>query len=186
MTDRPHRKIMLTYQFVKRLTTPFNEWPSYNTGVHDESGNLLVLEGQRTEQQEQSFNKFDLISLRLKKIMESIPGGNTRLASYAAAMMIINEKWEDKSESEKAVRYLNEQIAMTNLSEVKVAVSKLLQEETKKLALIEAKQFYVFEYIDPPAVMERKSEPQRALILLLSILLGGMLSVIYVLVKKYF
>ena len=100
MTDRPHRKIMLTYQFVKRLTTPFNEWPSYNTGVHDESGNLLVLEGQRTEQQEQSFNKFDLISLRLKKIMESIPGGNTRLASYAAAMMIINEKWEDKSESE--------------------------------------------------------------------------------------
>ena len=93
---------------------------------------------------------------------------------------------KDKSESEKAVRYLNEQIAMTNLSEVKVAVSKLLQEETKKLALIEAKQFYVFEYIDPPAVMERKSEPQRALILLLSILLGGMLSVIYVLVKKYF
>ena len=67
MTDRPHRKIMLTYQFVKRLTTPFNEWPSYNTGVHDESGNLLVLEGQRTEQQEQSFNKFDLICLRLKK-----------------------------------------------------------------------------------------------------------------------
>jgi hypothetical protein len=92
--------LMLTYQFVKRLTTPFNEWPSYNTGVHDESGNLLVLEGQRTEQQEQSFNKFDLICLRLKKIMESIPGGNTRLASYAAAMMIINEKWEDKSESE--------------------------------------------------------------------------------------
>ena len=93
---------------------------------------------------------------------------------------------KDKSESEKAVRYLNEQIAMTNLSEIKVAVSKLLQEETKKLALIEAKQFYVFEYIDPPAVMERKSEPQRALILLLSILLGGLLSVIYVLVKKYF
>ena len=101
-------------------------------------------------------------------------------------MTIIFFALKDKSESEKAVRYLNEQITMTNLSEVKVAVSKLLQEETKKLALIEAKQFYVFEYIDPPAVMERKSEPQRALILLLSILLGGMLSVIYVLVKKYF
>ena len=92
--------LMLTYQFVKRLTTPFNEWPSYNTGVHDESGNLLVLEGQRTEVQEQSFNKFDLISLRLKKILESIPEGNTRLASYAAAMMIVKENWEDKSESD--------------------------------------------------------------------------------------
>ena len=92
--------LMLTYQFVKRLTTPFNEWASYGTGVHDEAGNLLVLEGQRTEQQEQSFNKFDLISLRLKKILESIPEGNTRLASYAAAMMIIKERWEDKSESD--------------------------------------------------------------------------------------
>ena len=112
------------------------------------------------------------------------------LAKKWAELMISEVNYfyrqKDKSESEKAVRYLNEQIAMTNLSEVKVAVSKLLQEETKKLALIEAKQFYVFEYIDPPAVMERKSEPQRALILLLSILLGGMLSVIYVLVKKYF
>ena len=112
------------------------------------------------------------------------------LAKEWAELMISEVNYfyrqKDKSESEKAVRYLNEQIAMTNLSEVKVAVSKLLQEETKKLALIEAKQFYVFEYIDPPAVMERKSEPQRALILLLSILLGGMLSVIYVLVKKYF
>ena len=56
---------------------------------------------------------------------------------------------KDKSESEKAVRYLNEQIAMTNLSEIKVAVSKLLQEETKKLALIEAKQFMFLSILIP-------------------------------------
>ena len=47
---------------------------------------------------------------------------------------------KDKSESEKSVSYLNKQIAMTNLSEVKEAVSKLLQEETKKLSLIEARE----------------------------------------------
>ena len=46
---------------------------------------------------------------------------------------------------------------MSGLSEIKQALAKLLQEETKKLALIEAKEFYVFDYIDPPVVMETKS-----------------------------
>ena len=92
--------LMLTYQFIKRLATPFNEWPSYQTGVHDEDGKIEITESKRTAEQNDSFNKFDLVSLRLKKIMESIPGGNTRLASYAAAMMLIKEDWEDKTESE--------------------------------------------------------------------------------------
>ena len=92
---------------------------------------------------------------------------------------------KDKLESEKAVSYLNQQIVMANLSETKEAIAKLLQEETKKLTLIEAKKFYVFEYVDPPAVMERKSEPSRASICILFALLGGMLSIILVLIHHY-
>ena len=92
---------------------------------------------------------------------------------------------KDKQESEKAVSYLNKQIAMTNLSEIKEAIAKLLQEETKKLTLIEAKKFYVFDYVDPPAVMERKSEPSRASLCILIALLGGMLSIILVLIQHY-
>lgn len=93
---------------------------------------------------------------------------------------------KDKLESEKAVKYLNQQIASTNLSEVKEAVAELLKEETKKLALIEAKQLYVFEYIDPPAVMEIKSEPDRASICILIALVGGLLSIFLVLLEHYF
>ena len=93
---------------------------------------------------------------------------------------------KDRLQSEKAVSFLNKQIAMTNLSEVKEAISVLLQEETKKLALIEANQLYVYDYIDPPAVMEKKSEPNRAFIVIFIALLGGMLSVIFVLIKHYF
>ena len=84
------------------------------------------------------------------------------------AELVINEvnafyRQKDKSESEKAVSYLNQQISMTGLSEIKQVIAQLLQEETKKLTLIEANQYYVFDYIDPPAVMEKKSEPKRAL-----------------------
>lgn len=92
---------------------------------------------------------------------------------------------KDKLESEKAVSYLNQQISLTSLSEIKEALAQLLQEQTKKLALIEANEFYVFDYIDPPAVMEKKSEPRRALICVLGVLFGVMLSVLFVLLRHY-
>ena len=104
--------------------------------------------------------------------------------------MIINEvnafyRQKDKSESEKAVNYLNQQISMTGLSEVKQVLAQLQKEEIKKLTLIEANKYYVFEYIDPAAVMEKKSEPRRSVICIIFALLGGMLSVLTVLMRHY-
>jgi uncharacterized protein involved in exopolysaccharide biosynthesis len=92
---------------------------------------------------------------------------------------------KDKLESEKAASYLNQQISMTSLSEIKQVLAQLLQEETKKLTLIEANQSYVFDYIDPPAVMELKSEPKRSIICIFSAFLGAMLSILLVLIKHY-
>ena len=111
------------------------------------------------------------------------------VASQWAELMInqINAFYsqKDKLESEKSVNYLNQQIAISSLQEVKVAFADLIQEETKKLTLIEAKNSYVFEYVDPPAVMERKSEPWRSFIVILSTLIGGILGMIFVLVKNF-
>ncbi|MDA8998138.1 Wzz/FepE/Etk N-terminal domain-containing protein [Gammaproteobacteria bacterium] len=91
---------------------------------------------------------------------------------------------KDKIESESSVRYLEQQISITVLSEIKQVLASLLQEEAKKLTLIEANQYYVFDYIDPPAVMEEKSEPKRALICILSALLGAILSILLVFIRQ--
>ena len=104
--------------------------------------------------------------------------------------MVVNEvndfyRQKDKLESEKAVSYLNQQISLASLSEIKEVLAQLLQEETQKLTLIEANNYYVFDYIDPPAVMEKKSEPRRALICIFSALLGGILSFVIVFIRHY-
>ncbi len=92
---------------------------------------------------------------------------------------------KDKSQSEKAVVYLNKQIANTSLSEIREVTASILEKEIQKLTLIEANTDYVFEYIYPPSVMEKKSEPQRTLIVNLFILFGCMVGIIIVLIKHY-
>jgi capsular polysaccharide biosynthesis protein len=92
---------------------------------------------------------------------------------------------KDRSEAEKAVNYLNSLLATTKLSEINENLATLLQQEIQKLTLIEANEFYVFEYIDPPAIMEKKSEPSRALICIIVSLFGAMLSILFALVKNY-
>ena len=93
---------------------------------------------------------------------------------------------KDKDEAQKASSYLNKQILVTNLSEIKQVIAELLQSETQKLALIEANKSYVYDYIDPPVVMEKKSEPRRFLILVLSILTGMIFSILVVFIRHYF
>lgn len=92
---------------------------------------------------------------------------------------------KDKNEAERASNYLNTLLAETNVIGVREVIALLLQQEIKKFTLIEANEFYVYEFIDPPAAMERKSQPKRALICILAALIGGMIGVITVLIRVY-
>ena len=92
--------LYIVYQFIRRLATPFKEWPAYKTGVIDDRGNIKKDKRTRTREEDKSFQTFDLMILKLKKLLEKIPGGRTRLASYAAALFLIREKWEHKTEEQ--------------------------------------------------------------------------------------
>ena len=93
---------------------------------------------------------------------------------------------KDRVEAEISVGYLNDQIGKTSLTEIKQVMASLLQQEIQKLTLIEANESYVFEYVDPPVAMENKSGPKRALICIISAVLGFMLSILLALVKYFF
>lgn len=93
---------------------------------------------------------------------------------------------KDKESSEMAVIYLNKQIAKTTLTEVRQVTASLLEKEIQKLTLVEANKDYVFEYVYPPSVMEKKSEPIRPLIVILSFIIGAFLGMIIVLFRHYF
>ncbi len=93
---------------------------------------------------------------------------------------------KDKEESEKAVFFLNKQLLQNNLSEIRKVISSLLEKELQKLTLVEANKDYVFEYIFPPSVMEKKSEPNRSLIVIVCFILGACLGMVIVLLRHFF
>lgn len=92
--------LFVVYQFIKRLATPFNKWEAYNTGVIDERGNIIVPSSKRDIPQQKSFKVFDVMILKLKRLLEKLPFGKTRLASYAAALFLVKEDWEHKTEQQ--------------------------------------------------------------------------------------
>jgi hypothetical protein len=84
--------LFLVYNMVKRLATPFNEWEAYKLGIIDERGNLLKSRKDlRTIKERDAFGLYDLMILKLKRLVEKVPGGKTRLGSYAAALYLVKE-----------------------------------------------------------------------------------------------
>ena len=92
--------IYLVYQFLRRLATPFTKWEAFQTGVIDKDGNILIPKNKRSQEQQRSFKVFDVMILKLKRLLGKIPGGKSRIASYAAALWLIREYDESKSEEQ--------------------------------------------------------------------------------------
>jgi hypothetical protein len=82
----------LVYQFIRRLATPFREWDAYKLGIIDDNGFFLKKRRTLTTSEERrAFGAYDVMILNLKKMLEKLPGGKSRLASYAAALFLLRE-----------------------------------------------------------------------------------------------
>lgn len=98
--------LFLVYSFIKRLVTPFNEWPAFKYGIIDAEGNVLrKRKDLSTPKEKESFGTYDLMILKLKKLIAKVPGGQSKIANYAAALWLIKEH----EEIERNGEYLSEE-----------------------------------------------------------------------------
>ena len=80
---------ILTYQFIKKLITPFNKMPAYALQLIDENGNFLKSRNNYTSQEKKALGLFDIMVINLKKLIAKVPFGKTRIATLAAAMLLL-------------------------------------------------------------------------------------------------
>ena len=85
--------IYFVYQFLKKLVTPFNKTKAFELGIIDEKGKILKRRRDlETSEEKDAYNLSDTLIWNIKKLMGKIPGGKSRIASYAAALYLIKEQ----------------------------------------------------------------------------------------------
>ena len=83
------------------------------------------------------------------------------------------------------INYLQAQIEKTSIAEMREVFYTIIEEQTKNKMVAEASPEYAFVAVSPSMVPEEKYGPRRALICISVTLLGGMLSVLLVLIMHY-
>ena len=90
---------LIVFRFLKLLVTPFVDTKAYELGIIDERGkNLRKARKLNTEEEREAYTILHRLVFNIKKLIEKVPGGKTKLGSYAAALFLIKEHVKEKIE----------------------------------------------------------------------------------------
>lgn len=81
--------IYYTFRFLRQLVTPWTETKAFELGLIDENGK--VLKKPVTPQEKDAYTLFFRLVYNIKRLLNKVPGGKTKLASYVAALWLIKE-----------------------------------------------------------------------------------------------
>ena len=171
---------------------------TYNTALYSPSDNTWVREVKAPFKPEPSMQEaykqfIKVFSVSLAKDTGMVTVSVEHLSPVIAQQWVtwlvedINKtmKERDVDEANRSSQFLNKQIALTNVADIRSILYKLIEEQAKTIMFAEVRDEYVFKTIDPAVVPEVKAGPKRALICVLGTLLGGMLALMLVLIRHF-
>lgn len=86
--------LYLTYQFVTRLITPFDQWDAFKLGIISSEGKVLKKRKTlNTEEEKRAWGYFDIVAANVKKLITRLPGGDSKLMTYAATGLLMREEY---------------------------------------------------------------------------------------------
>jgi|TARA_B110000438_G_scaffold12091_1_gene11824 hypothetical protein len=85
-------ELFITYKFIRLLVTPWKKTEAFDEGVVDANGKLLVKVKNQTSAQKKTYTIFHRLVFNMKRILERVPFGKSRIASYAAALYLLKEE----------------------------------------------------------------------------------------------
>lgn len=81
--------LVYTLRFLRLLTTKWEDTTAFKLGLIDKEGKKL--KKPESTEEKSAYNTFHRLAFNLKKLLAKVPGGGSRLASYAAALFLIKE-----------------------------------------------------------------------------------------------
>ena len=88
--------LLITYRVIKMLITPFEKTDAYKYGIIDKNGKVLRKNKTLTIAKEKdAYTILHRFVFNLKRIINFIPGGKSKLGTYAAALGLLLKEGKD-------------------------------------------------------------------------------------------
>jgi hypothetical protein len=88
--------LLITYRVIKMLVTPFEKQPAYALGIIDKNGKVLrKAKALNTAKEKEAYTLLHRFVFNLKRLINIIPGGKSKLGTYAAALGLLLKENKD-------------------------------------------------------------------------------------------
>ena len=95
--------IAYTFRFIRMLVLDWKDWDAYKQGIIDENGKRNKNVKLDTDEKKSAYTPFIRLAANIKRLVAKIPGGGSRLGSFASALFLIKEKYNLKEKSLKDI-----------------------------------------------------------------------------------
>lgn len=126
---------LIAYRILSMLVTNFEDTDAFKLGIIDAKGHALKKSKDlTTEEEKDAYDYLSRLVFSLKKIINRLPGGESKLKSLIAALWLVKEHYQSGSRStamleEKFASVMKLLDNRVSLVEEEILVKKFLEEE---------------------------------------------------------
>lgn len=99
--------LAFTFRFIRMLVMDWNDWDAVKLGILDNEGKRIQSEKLDTDEKKSAYTPFIRLAANVKRLLSKIPGGGTKLGSFAAALYLIKETYDL---SDSTIKHITEKL----------------------------------------------------------------------------
>ena len=85
-----------TFRFIRMMAMDWKSWDAYKLGIIDENGKRQRNVKLDNNEKKSAYTPFIRLAANLKRLVSAVPGGGSKLGSFASALFLIKEKVGEK------------------------------------------------------------------------------------------
>ena len=95
----------LTYafRFIRMMVMDWKSWDAYKLGIIDENGKRNRNVKLDNDEKKSAYTPFIRLAANIKRLVAKLPGGGSKLGSFASALYLIKEKYNLKEKNLKDI-----------------------------------------------------------------------------------
>ena len=100
--------LVYTFRFIRMMVMDWKNWDAYKEGVIYENVKRIKAVKLDTDAKKNSYTPFIRLAANIKRLVSKLPGGGSKLGSFASALFLIKEQFRlDDNQLNRILRELN-------------------------------------------------------------------------------